>query len=261
MTRRSSRRSPGGRGQRPSPRHRRLAAIAELVRRRADGPTDYARWSCDNWDAVAAELGAAQGISHGMASGQMHLGLALRDRLPQTAALFADGTISARLAATVVWHTDLIKDPETLGLVDKTLAEDVARYGPLSVNKTAQAIEGVVDRYDPGALRRTRATARSRDVVVDSADRAGAAAVWGRLYATDAAVLDRRLMQMAHGVCDDDPAHHRSAPRRCIGRAGRRSRPACLRLWKRGLPRRCRGHRTIKHCVGSCHRRHSGVER
>lgn len=28
--------------------------------------------------------------------------------------------------------------------------------------------------------------------------------MWGRLYATDAAVLDRRLMQMAHDVCGDD---------------------------------------------------------
>ena len=30
---------------------RRLAAIAELVRRRAAGPVHYAHWSCDNWDA------------------------------------------------------------------------------------------------------------------------------------------------------------------------------------------------------------------
>ncbi len=185
---------------------RRLAAIAELVRRRADGPTDYARWSCDNWDEVAAEISAAQGISHAMASGQMYLGVALRDRLPQTAALFADGTISARLAATIVWHTDLIKDAEALRLVDKTLAEDAARYGPLSVAKTAQAIEAVVDRYDPEALRRTRVTARGRNVVIDAADaRSGTAALWGSLYATDAAVLDRRLTQMAHDVCDDDP--------------------------------------------------------
>jgi hypothetical protein len=47
---------------------RRLAAIAELVARRADGPTDCAHWSCDNWDAITAEVGAAQAISHGMAS-------------------------------------------------------------------------------------------------------------------------------------------------------------------------------------------------
>jgi Domain of unknown function (DUF222) len=127
----------------------RLAAIAELVARRADGPTDCAHWSCDNWDAIAAEVAAAQGISHSMASGQMYLAVALRDRLPQVAALFAQGTISARLASAIVWHTDLIKDPETLRLVDETLAGDAARFGPLSVTKTAQAIDAVVDRHDP----------------------------------------------------------------------------------------------------------------
>ena len=115
---------------------RRLAAIAELVHRRADGPTDCAHWSCDNWDAMAAEVAAAQNISHAMASGQMYLAVALRDRLPRVAALFAEGGISARLAATIVWHTDLIKDPETLRLVDTTLAEDAARFGPMSANKT-----------------------------------------------------------------------------------------------------------------------------
>ncbi|BBY08852.1 HNH endonuclease signature motif containing protein [Mycobacterium noviomagense] len=185
---------------------RRLAAIAELVDRRVEGGSaERGRWSCDNWDAIAAEVGAAEGISHGMASGQMYLAVALRDRLPRVGALFMDGVINARLASTMVWHTDLIKDSKTLQLVDKTLAEDAARFGPLSVNKTAQAIEAIVDQYDPGALRRTRATARSRDVVIDSANQqGGTTAMWGRLYATDAAVLDRRLMQMAHAVCDDD---------------------------------------------------------
>jgi hypothetical protein len=69
----------------------RLAAIAELVRRRADGPTACAHRSCDYWDAMAAEVAAAPGISLGMASGQMYLGVALRDRLPRVADLFADG--------------------------------------------------------------------------------------------------------------------------------------------------------------------------
>ncbi|MBS4729279.1 DUF222 domain-containing protein [Mycobacterium sp. SM1] len=186
---------------------RRLAAIAELVARRVQGGSpERGRWSCDNWDAMAAEVAAAQGISHGMALGQMYLGVALRDRLPLVGALFAEGTIGARLVATIVWHTELIKDPEILRLVDKALAEDAARFGPLSANKTSQAIEALVDRYDPGALRRTRANARSRDVVIDCANQqAGTAALWGRLFATDAAVLDRRLTQMAHGVCEDDP--------------------------------------------------------
>jgi hypothetical protein len=185
---------------------RRLAAIAEFVRRRAVGDPDHAEWSCDNWDAMAAEVGAAQGISHGMASGQMYLAVALRDRLPRVAALFIEGTISARLAASIVWHTDLIKGPETLHLVDEALAKDAKRYGPVSAHKTAQAIDAVVDRHDPGALRRTRAAARSRDLVIDLAnDESGTAALWGRLYSTDAATLDRRLLQMAHDVCEDDP--------------------------------------------------------
>jgi hypothetical protein len=185
---------------------RRLAAIAELVARRADGPTDCAHWSCDNWDAMAAEVAAAQGISHAMASGQTYLAVALRDRLPKVAALFAEGTISARLASAIVWHTDLIKDPDTMRLVDSALASDAARFGPMSVTKTAQAIDAIVDRHDPAALRRSRAGARGRHVTIGPAERdSGTAALWGSLLATDAAVLDRRLVQMAEQVCDDDP--------------------------------------------------------
>jgi hypothetical protein len=185
---------------------RRLAAIAELVTRHADGPVDCARWSCDNWDAIAAEVAAAQGISHALASGQMYLAVALRDRLPEVAALFAEGAISARLASAIVWHTDLIKDPDILRLVDEALAGDARHFGPLSVAKTAQAIDAVVDRHDPAAVRRSRAGARGREVVIGPADRdSGTAALWGSLLATDAAVLDRRLTQMAQQVCDDDP--------------------------------------------------------
>src|SRR6201995_6018535 len=72
---------------------RRLAAIAELVGRRAQGPTDCAQWSCDNWDAVAAEVAAALHVSHGMASGQMYQGVALRDRLPTGPEVFVEGAI------------------------------------------------------------------------------------------------------------------------------------------------------------------------
>ncbi|CPR13491.1 HNH endonuclease [Mycobacterium bohemicum DSM 44277] len=185
---------------------RRLAAIAELVARHADGPTDSAHWSCDNWDAMAAEVAAALGISHTLASGQMYQAVALRHRLPRVGALLAEGAISARLAGAIVWHTDLIKDPDILARVDAALAADAARFGPLTVTKTAQAIDAIVDRHDPAAVRRTRIGARNREVVIAQGDgESGTAALWGRLLANDAAVLDRRLTQMAHQVCDDDP--------------------------------------------------------
>jgi hypothetical protein len=191
---------------------RRLAAIAELVRRRADGPTDCAQWSCDNWDCMAAEVAAALHVSHGMASGQMYLSVTLHDRLPRVAAMFAEGMLSARLVAAIVWRTDLIKDEAALALADQTMAEEAIRFGPLSVAKTHAAIDAIIDRYDPAALRRTRAAARGRDVVIDSANgQDGTTNLWGTLYSTDAAVLERRLNQMAHEVCDDDP---RTIPQR-----------------------------------------------
>ena len=181
-------RSLGGPARRPPPAHGGWRP-SPIGGRRADGPADCGRWSCDNWDAVAAEVAAAQGISHAMASGQMYLAVALCDRVPKVAALFAEGTISARLASAIVWHTDLIEDPETLRLVDETLAKDAKHFGPLSVDKAAQAVDAIVDRHDPAAIRRSRAGARGRAVVISPADRdSGTASLWGSLYATDAAV-------------------------------------------------------------------------
>lgn len=185
---------------------RRLAAIAELTARRAETTTGRELWSCDDWDATAAEVAAALRISHGKASGQMYLAKSLRDRLPRIAALFADGRLSAQLVSTISWHSALIKDPDALGRVDSALAGDALRYGPMSATKTAAAIDAIIDRHDPGALRQTRASSRCRDLVVDTREsRHGTTPLWGRLYAHDATALDRRLMRMAHEVCDDDP--------------------------------------------------------
>jgi hypothetical protein len=117
---------------------------------------------------MAAEVAAALHVSHGTASGQMYLSVALGDRLPKVAALFVEGMLSARLVAAIVWRTDLITDEAALGLVDKTLADEAIRFGPLSVVKTNEAIDAIIDQYDPAALRRTRAAARGRQVVIDS---------------------------------------------------------------------------------------------
>lgn len=184
---------------------RRLAAIAELVRRRC-GDDERAHWACDSWDAAAAEVSAALGIMHGRASGQMHLSQALCRRLPKVAGLFLAGQLSYRVFAAVAWRTDLVQDDEALALIDSAIAEHFGTWGPMSDYKLEQAIDKWVDRYDPGALRQTRVSARSRDVQIGSRnDDAGTTALFGRLYSTDAALLDRRLTRMAHGVCGDDP--------------------------------------------------------
>ena len=183
----------------------RIASIAELVRRRC-GEDERAYWACDPWDATAAEIGAALGISRGRASTEMHLGLTLRYRLPQVAELFREGLISHRVCAAIADRTDLIGDQAALTLIDTAIAQDARSWGVLSTYKLDKAIDAWIDRYDPGALHQTRSRAQDRAVHIGSRDDgSGITGITARLFASDAALLERRLLQMAHGVCDDDP--------------------------------------------------------
>ncbi|CAN5686647.1 HNH endonuclease signature motif containing protein [soil metagenome] len=193
---------------------RRLAAIAELTALRCNASDadagDY--WACDTWDSAAAEVSAALGTTHGASSGQMRIALALRERLPRVGALLAAGTISYWLVRTVVARTNNIKDPDALALVDNALADDITSWGPLSLRKTEEAIDFWIDRHDPAAIRRTRAAARGRDIVIGTSDDvAGTTCIWGTVSTADAAALDRRLIELVHTVCPDDP---RTIPQR-----------------------------------------------
>ena len=185
---------------------RRLAAIAELARRRVDDEDERATWAFDGWDSAAAEVAAAMTVGHRRASAQMRIALALRDRLPRVAALYRQGVISSRIASAITWRTQLVEDAEALALIDAALAEAATKWGPLSEHKLEQAIDAWIDRFDPAAVRRTESSARTRDFSIgDLDDPAETTSVWGRLLATDAAVLKRRLADMVQGVCDDDP--------------------------------------------------------
>jgi len=72
---------------------RRLAATADIMAARwvADGSAECEQWCVDNWDAVAAEVAAAQNVSQGVASHQLMVAMALRERLPRMAEVFATG--------------------------------------------------------------------------------------------------------------------------------------------------------------------------
>ncbi|MFG1935117.1 DUF222 domain-containing protein, partial [Mycobacterium sp. NPDC048908] len=61
---------------------RRLAATADLLEARwsADGSAERDQWCLDNWDAVAAEVAAEQNVSNGVASHQLLVAMALRER-------------------------------------------------------------------------------------------------------------------------------------------------------------------------------------
>ncbi|HJT95066.1 MAG TPA: DUF222 domain-containing protein, partial [Mycobacterium sp.] len=141
---------------------RRLAAMADLLEARlaADGSAEREQWCLDNWDAVSAEIGAAMNVSAGVASHQLLIAQALRDRLPRVGEVFSAGVIGYRLVDTIVGRTRLIQDPQALAKIDAELAAHAAGWGALSAARTERAIDYWVDRYDPQALRRTESRSR-----------------------------------------------------------------------------------------------------
>ena len=186
---------------------RKVAVLAEMFARRTGLPAgDRELWWIDPQAAVAAEMGAAVNVSQGMALHQTHRGVALRDRLPKVAALFAAGLVSDLLVRTIVWRTYLIADEEAMAAVDAALADRVTGWGVLSVAKTEAAIDALVEQHDPGALRRSRESASGRTVEFGSpSDVAGTTSMWARLNAPDAALIEASVEELARSVCDADP--------------------------------------------------------
>ncbi|GJF08077.1 hypothetical protein NGTWS0302_31400 [Mycolicibacterium cyprinidarum] len=185
---------------------RRLAAIAELVHRTVEEDDARGRWAFDPWNNTAARVGAALSVGQRRASGQMRIAVALRDRLPGVAALFFRGVISARVVSEISWRTHLVDSDELIALIDKAIAERAVRWGPLSEVQLGRAIDSEIEWHDPDAVRRSKEVIRTRDFHIGgNEDPNEVTAVWGRLSAPDAAVLQRRISTMVAGVCDGDP--------------------------------------------------------
>ena len=186
---------------------RKLAVMAELFARRTGlAAEDREDWWVDPDAAVAAELAAALDLTQGLALAQTHRGVALRDRLPRVAALFEAGLINDILVRAIVWRTYLIDDETAMGAVDAELAEVITGWGPLSAPKVERAIDAIVDRHDPGALRRSRESGSSRTVEFGAPkDVPGITSLYARMNAADAAAMRARVEDLAHSVCEADP--------------------------------------------------------
>lgn len=186
---------------------RKMAVMAELFTRRTGVDTeDRAGWWLDPEAAVAAEVAVAVGVTQGLALHQTHRAVALRDRLPRVAALFAEGLITDLLIRKIVYRTGLVTDPVVLAEVDAAIADRVGRWGQLSEKKIEQAIDATVLAHDPIAVRQVVESAAGRRVEFGSpSDAPGFTSVWALLPAAEAAALQDRLETIAHTVCAADP--------------------------------------------------------
>jgi len=187
---------------------RKVAAMAAMLQApyAASGSADRDQWCLDNVDAVAAHIGAEARITHGAASNQLLIAVALHERFPLVAAVFAEGLITYQLVRTVVQRGALVVDPVALHELDRLLAEALGAWEPMSVDRTEKTVDAFVAQVDPQAVHRTETKARGRsvDVAVDE-DGAGMATVYATLFAHDAKAVDARLSALARTVCPADP--------------------------------------------------------
>ncbi|MEZ0339984.1 DUF222 domain-containing protein [Mycobacterium sp. pV006] len=185
---------------------RRYAAIAEFVHRTVDEDDERGDWAFNPWKNAAARVGAALSVGQRRASGQMRIAVALRDRLPKIAALFFAGSLSPRLVSEISWRTCLIEDDLLIAIVDGVLAERAIKWGPLSDAKLAGAIEAVIERYDPDAVRRAKEVVKTRDFRIGACDDPNElVSIWGKVTAGDGEAFKARIDALLKGLCDDDP--------------------------------------------------------
>jgi hypothetical protein len=187
---------------------RRLLAAGRLCQvRMADvADDDRLQWCIDNWEAVAAELGAELGISRGRASSQMNYGVELLERLPKLGAALVAGLVDFRVIAVVVFRTGLINDAQVLAEIDAQLAAAAPSWNALSRRRVTELVDWRVRELDPAAERVARDADADRHVEFGPVGNgvAGLAEFWGVVRAPDAAVLDRRLDLLAGTVCAGD---------------------------------------------------------
>lgn len=207
----------------------RLAAIGDLYAVRApEDDVDKLNWVIDGFGGLVCEVAAALGVSGKRARAQLERAITLRERLPQVAAIYAQGLIDAVMVAMIVSRTDLILDDAVARQVDGRLAAKIIVWGPLSKPKMEARIDAVIGAVDPAGVHGPRSVADSRYVEVRSSG-PGRAAVSASLSAASGATLDAVLDAIADQVCRDDPRSHdrRRADAIDVLAAGGRMRCEC----------------------------------
>lgn len=200
----------------------RLALVAEVTARECEDEDDgSAHAVIDGWAFAKAQVSAACNLNPRAANTQMRIGVALRERLPRTAALLAAGTVSAKVIGEITWRTRLVTDEGALALIDAAIAGEAATFGALSDAALTRAVDFWVEKFDPIAVIQSNTAAKNIYVEFDDhEDPNGVSSFWGRLRATDKAALEQRLNDLAATVCANDPRPIRERRADAMGALG-----------------------------------------
>jgi hypothetical protein len=133
----------------------------------------------------------------------MNYGVELLERLPGVAEVFGAGAVDFQVIAAVVFRTGLITDAQVLAAVDARLAAQVGYWNALSRRRVGELVDWLVSEADPAAVRSARSAEHDRRIEFGEAHD-GVVEFWGALRTTDAAIVDRRLEELATKTDPDD---------------------------------------------------------
>jgi hypothetical protein len=181
----------------------RLLSVAELYVRNEGSLADMDWCVVDYCVATAADVSAAQNISHARAVGQVQYACALAHRLPAVAEVFLRGTIDMRMVSTIISRTDNV-DGALMPELDEAIARHCEKWMKLSRPKLQDRVDQWVAKFDPAGVRVPPKVDENRYFDVDEAG-PGMAFASGHLRAADGAALNARLDALAATVCEHDP--------------------------------------------------------
>jgi hypothetical protein len=188
---------------------RRMTAVAALLRHRqaaAERDADQRGYAMiDAYEQTSAEVAAAMNLSP-TAAGYLVLDAeALDARLPEVAALLAEGRTDWRTVRLIISRTQLVTDQKLIAKLDRSLAARIGNWHGWSRQRIVNAVDAAVRTADPDAARERRAAAEDDRHIGINALGCGMAEVYGRVGAAAATAFDRRLSELAKQVCVGDP--------------------------------------------------------
>jgi hypothetical protein len=187
---------------------RRMAATADLLWHRTgeaeDASSDDPGYALiTGFARTSAEVSAAMNMSPTAASQIVGQAEALDTRLPQVAALLADGTVDWPTVKLIVTRTELV-DGALMPQLDQSMAERIVKWQCWSRRRVINAVDAAVRAIDPKAAKERRVTADNARHVTVTAEPNGMARLHGALPAPAASIVDKRLSELAASVCSHD---------------------------------------------------------
>jgi hypothetical protein len=188
---------------------RRMSAIAALLWHRTgeaeDGPGEDPGYALiTGFARTCAEVSAAMNLSPKAASQMVGHAEALDTGLPKVARLLAQGRIDWRTVQLIITRTALVHG-DLMAQLDQQLAERITSWQCWSRRRTINAVDAAVRAIDPAAAKERRVTADNARHLGIVALPNGMAQVRGKLSAPAAAIIDKRLTELATSVCRHDP--------------------------------------------------------